>query len=256
MNALFQYVVVLSAITGLLIGSFLNVVAIRLLENKSIAYPPSHCVHCKHRLGVLDLIPVFSYLFLRGKCRYCKQKISSYYPIFELLTAGLFVLMTLIIGIQFELLAGLLLVGVLIVIVQTDLRSMLILDKVVWSGTAIAILLRLWVHPLPLWNYVVAAVLCSGLLFVVAMITNGGFGGGDIKLYVFIGLILGIKLTLLSFFLASAAGFLYGIYLILFKKVQKKQAIPFGPFIAIGAMVSYLFGDLLIQTYIQLLQPL
>ncbi|TMV52642.1 prepilin peptidase [Paenibacillus mesophilus] len=241
-----------AAFFGLIIGSFLNVVAIRLLKGESISYPPSHCVNCQHRLYPIDLIPVFSYLLLMGKCRYCRERISAAYPIGELAAAVTFGVTAWKIGYQPELLAGLLLASILIVIVQTDLRAMIIPDKVVFFGFGAAVLIRLFVHPLPLWSYLAAFVVGGGILLLLAVVSKGGMGGGDIKLFAFIGLILGLPLTLLALFVSALLGTLYGLILIVFRKFKRRTAIPFGPFLALGSLLSYLWGTGLIDFYVRL----
>jgi leader peptidase (prepilin peptidase)/N-methyltransferase len=236
---------------GLLIGSFLNVAAIRTLKKQSVSFPPSHCVHCKHRLHALDLIPVFSYVFLRGRCRYCKERISPVYPIGEGAAAFLFAWTGWHFGpYNSEWIAGLLLVSVLHIIIHTDLKAMLIPNKVIFTGAATAVALRAFLHPLPIWNYASAAALGFGLLYFLAVISRGGMGGGDIKLYLFIGAVCGLQATLLSLFVASLLGTVYGLSMKLSGRLQPKQPIPFGPFIAVGAWLSYLYADRWVQAYI------
>lgn len=235
---------------GLLFGSFFNVVAIRLLKQESVVHPPSHCVHCKHRLGPLDLVPMLSYLLLRGRCRYCQVRISPAYAIGEFTTALLFASAAWWIGYDPELIPGLLLASILVIIVQTDLRAMIIPNKVVYFGMASAIVVRLFLHPLPWWDYVLAFLVGGGLFYALAVATKGGMGGGDIKLFAFVGILLGLKLTLLTIFLSSLTGTLYGIILMLLGRYKRKQAIPFGPFIAVGAWISYLWGDFLLSWYL------
>lgn len=235
---------------GLPIGSFLNVVAIRVLKKESIAFPPSHCVHCDRRLRALDLVPVVSYVALRGRCRYCNERISPAYPIGETATAALFAW----IGWHYgpanpEWIAATLLASVLVVITQTDVRKMLIPNSVVFTGAALALALRAFLHPLPLWDYAVAAAVGFGFLYLLAIVSKGGMGGGDIKLYLFIGVLCGIQATLLSLFLASVLGVIYGLFVKLLGRLRPKQAIPFGPFIAIGAFLSFLYGETWIEAY-------
>lgn len=240
-------------ILGLLIGSFLNVAAIRSLTKQSIAFPSSHCVHCKHKLAPRDLIPVLSIVLLGGKCRYCAQRISPVYPIGEAVTAVLFVWVGWHIGpLNPEWTVGLLLVSVLVIITHTDIKSMTIPDSVVFTGIAFALLLRAFYHPLSFWNYVCAAAIGFSLLYLLAVASRGGMGGGDIKLYLFIGLMLGIKLTLLSLFLASVFGMVYGIAAIALNKQKKRKPIPFGPFIAAGSLLAYLYGEVWVNQYLNL----
>ena len=232
------------SVLGLMVGSFLNVAAIRALKKEPLHNSPSHCVHCNRRLRAADLVPLFSYIALRGRCRYCGGPISPAYPIGEAAAAVLFAWA----GWHFgpadpEWVPALLLASVLLVVVHTDLKAMIIPNSVVFAGVALAVLLRIFVHPLPLWNYAAAAAIAFALLYAAALASKGGMGGGDIKLYLFIGLICGIQDTLLSLFLASVLGAAFGIVLRAAGKLSRKQPIPFGPFIAIGTWLSCLYGD-------------
>jgi leader peptidase (prepilin peptidase)/N-methyltransferase len=254
MNGIF---VLLAAGFGLLIGSFLNVVAIRVLKKESIVFPPSHCVNCNHRLGPLDLFPVLSYLFLRGKCRYCKNPISPVYPAGELATGLLYALFAYQLGFHSELIVGLFFVSILVVITITDLREMLIPNRIIFFAMAVGAVLRLFVHTLPVWNYLAALVMGLGILFAITWISSAllkkeGMGGGDLKLFAFIGLILGIKLTLLAIFMSSLLGTVFGLYLIIAGKYHRNQYMAFGPFIAAGSILVYLWGNEIIQWYMEL----
>lgn len=237
-------------LAGLLIGSFLNVVAIRLLNGTSIAFPASHCITCKTELKSYELIPVLSYLFLRGKCRSCKTRISPVYPIGEASSALLFMLFAWQLGWKLELLPGLIFVSVMLVIVHTDLKARIIPDKVILFGLAAIIPIRLFVsHPLPLWDYVAASLLTGGLLYVLAAISKGGFGGGDIKLFALIGLFIGLKATLLTLFMASLVGYLFGMLGRLRRRGSQDKTIPFGPYIAAAGVFAYLWGNQLFDWY-------
>ncbi len=176
----------------------------------------------------------------------------------SILTALLFAYSAHKIGPQPELLAVLFFICILAIIVQTDLASMIIPNKVVAAGVAGALLIRAFVHPLPLWNYGVAAFVGSGALLAIGilgekLLKKETMGGGDIKLYVFIGLILGIKLTLLSLFLASLFGLIGGLALMAASAHARGKVIPFGPYIAAGALAAYFWGDGWIAWYLSLL---
>jgi leader peptidase (prepilin peptidase)/N-methyltransferase len=248
MNQTLIYMPVVVVI-GLLIGSFLNVVAIRTLNRESVAYPPSHCVHCQHPLQPVDLIPVLSFIFLKGKCRYCSAPFSKAYPAGEAGTAITFAIVFWNLGYSPEFIVGLLFASILIVIVMTDLRVRIIPDRVILFGVVAAVCLRLFIHALPLWDYAAAFFVGSGILLLIAMASKGGMGGGDIKLFSLIGLIVGIKLVLLTLFISSLLGTLYGILLFFAGRLEKRHAVPFGPFIAAGALTSYLWGNSLIDWY-------
>lgn len=228
---------------GLLFGSFFNVVAIRLLKKESINYPPSHCTSCQHRLGVLDLFPVFSYLFLRGRCRYCGEKISALYPLGEAMTAVIYFVVYKKIGLTPELLPALVLSTLLILAVLTDIREKLILDVITLPSMVILLIIRFFIGEEPFYIYALGGALGFGLLLLLAFVSRGGMGGGDIKLYAAIGVALGPLTTVMSLVLASFVGAVVGILLIALKIVKRKQPIAFGPSILIGTLVAYLYGQ-------------
>src|SRR5690606_1306850 len=133
---------VFASVFGLVFGSFYNVVGLRVPKNESIAYPPSHCTNCDRRLTALDLVPVFSYLFLRGKCRSCGASIHWVYPLMEAITAVLFTAVFLKFGFTPELIVGLLFVSMLVIITVSDIAYMLIPDKVLLPFAAVLLVLR------------------------------------------------------------------------------------------------------------------
>ncbi|WP_409346903.1 prepilin peptidase [Paenibacillus sp. MBLB4367] len=247
-----------SAALGLLVGSFLNVVAIRLPLKRSIVYPPSHCTSCKHRLHAVDLIPVVSYLLLRGKCRYCGHQVSSFYAVGEVVTAALFAVIAWQTGFSANLVIGLLFAAVLVTASISDLHYRLIPDRLVLFGVVAGGLLRLWNHPLPLWNYAVASLLGGAILFALASLASSlmkkeALGGGDLKLFAFVGIVLGIKLTLLTLFVSSLLGSVIGILLIASGKIKREAYLPFGPFIGLAGVLVFLWGERWIDFYFSLI---
>ncbi len=234
-----------------MLGSFLNVVAIRTLKKESIVFPPSHCPSCSTPLRLYDLIPVLSYIYLRGKCRYCQQPISVLYPLGELLTAVLFFMIYKTIGISYELIPAYLLALLLILSVLTDLRQMLILDRITIPFTILLGVSRLFIGEYSFFYYVGGGIAGFLLLLAVAFVSKGGMGGGDVKLYGAIGLVLGPSFTILSFIFATMAGAIGGLLLLASGKVKRKEPIAFGPYILIGTFTAYLFGHDLLAWYAQ-----
>ncbi|MCM3116747.1 prepilin peptidase [Neobacillus sp. MER 74] len=249
MNIIYSYFLLL----GLILGSFYNVVGLRVPLKKSIVTPRSSCGKCGHQLKPYELIPVISYLLQGGKCRGCKLRISPIYPIFELLTGLLFMTAPLVIGWSGELVVALTLISMFMIIVVSDIHYMLIPDKILIWFAGIFLLERiLW--PLnPWWDSLLGAVTGFILLLLIAVVSKGGMGGGDVKLYALIGLVLGIKLVLLSFFLSTLFGAVIGGLALLLKIVNRRQPIPFGPFIAAGTLTAYYWGTDLINLYIHFL---
>ncbi len=239
-------------IYGLVFGSFYNVVGLRVPKKESIVSPPSHCTVCDRRLTAMDLIPVGSYLFLRGKCRRCGTKISAVYPLMELATGVLFALAFYYSGFSIELLVALLFISMLVIITVSDISYMLIPNKILLPfGIAIA-LLRI-VSPLnPWWDSFLGAAVGFLVLFLIAIVSKGGMGGGDIKLFFVIGLVLGTKLTLFTLFLAALIGSIVGIIHLRRTRQGRKTPVPFGPSIAVAAVISYFYGNALVGWYLTL----
>ncbi|MFJ5715534.1 prepilin peptidase [Neobacillus sp. NPDC093127] len=238
---------------GLFFGSFYNVVGLRVPLKKSIIAPRSACPTCGHQLTPLELIPVVSYMFQRGKCRGCKSRISPIYPIMELLTGILFVTSSYVVGWSGELVVALTLVSMFMIIVVSDIHYMLIPDKILIWFAGIFLLER-FVWPLnPWWDSLIGAVTGFTLLLLIAIVSKGGMGGGDVKLYGLLGFVLGFKLVLLSFFLSTLYGAVLGGLAQLFRIVKKRQPIPFGPFIAAGTLSAYYWGPELIDLYLRFL---
>lgn len=239
-------------ILGLVLGSFYNVVGLRVPENVSIARPGSHCPACHRTLGKLDLVPVFSYLFLRGKCRGCGKKISMIYPAVELITGLLFMLAGYQFGLGMELAVALTLISLLMIIFVSDLFYMVIPDKVLIIFIPLVSLERIILPLDPWWDMLAGAFTGFALLYVIIIISKGGMGAGDAKLFFVIGLVFGLELTLLSLVAAIFIGAAYGILGMSLDKFKKNQAIPFGPFIAAGALISLFVGDALINWYLNI----
>lgn len=236
-------------IYGLIFGSFFNVVGLRVPKNKSIVFPPSHCTACDRRLGALDLVPVYSYLFLRGKCRGCGFKISPIYPLMELITGILFALSYRILGFGFELIVAIVFISLLVIISVSDIAYMLIPNKILFPFGILLILLRL-VSPLnPWWSSFAGAAIGFSLLFLIAVISKGGMGGGDIKLFFIIGIVLGPVQTLLTLFIASLIGTIVGVIFLKRTRQGRKTPIPFGPSIAAAAVIVHFGGSMIVDWY-------
>ena len=240
------------ALFGLVLGSFYNVVGLRVPKGESIVNPPSHCTSCDRRLTAVELIPVLSYLVQGGKCRGCGVKVSPIYCVTEIATAALFVLSYIKFGFTAELAVALLFVSLLVIINVSDIAYMLIPNKILLFFLPLLVIARI-VSPLdPWWDSVLGAFVGFGVLLLIAVVSKGGMGGGDIKLFFLIGLVLGTVNTLLTLFLASLIGMIVGIIILKVKGQGRKTPIPFGPSIALGALIAYFYGVDLIDWYWQL----
>ncbi|MDU0200205.1 prepilin peptidase [Paenibacillus sp. MAH-36] len=241
-------------ILGLVLGSFFNVVALRVPAKQSVINPPSACPKCGTKLKAKDLIPVISYIFTRGQCRYCGTKVSILYPLGELATGLLFLWVYVHFGITVESLIALTLVSLLVIITVSDLSYMLIPNKILIVFFPIFIVLR-FIFPgdQAWWSYVLGAVIGGGIIVLIAILSRGGMGMGDAKLLIVCGAVLGLSHIMVAFVLACMIGSLIGGLLLLLKITKRKQPIPFGPSLALGILISYGYGSDMIKAYLTLL---
>lgn len=237
---------------GLLLGSFYNVVGLRVPVKQSIVAPRSACPKCKHQLKWFELIPVISYIIQGGKCRQCKTVISPVYPLVELTTGLLFATAPLLLGWNLELVVTWTLISLFMIIFVSDITYMLIPDKILIVFAGIFLVERIFIPLTPWWDSILGAAVGFTMLLVIAIVSKGGMGGGDIKLFALVGFIVGTKVLLLSFFLATLFGAIYGAIGLLFKFVKRGKPMPFGPFIASGTLTAYYFYEPIMSTYLQL----
>ncbi|WP_338083090.1 prepilin peptidase [Bacillus tianshenii] len=238
---------------ALLLGSFYNVVGLRIPKGMSIVAPRSHCTSCKQTLTGIDLIPVLSYVFSKGRCRYCKQAVSPIYPLFELLTAVLFVLAPFLMGWTYELVIAWTLISMLIIIVITDIHYMLIPNKILLFFFLLFIFERFFIPYQTLPNHLIGLAVGFAIPALVALLSKGGMGGGDIKLFAVLGFVLGWKMVILTFFLSSLIGMMAALIGMLFGKVKRGVPFPFGPSIAVAALIGYFAGEQILNLYFSLL---
>lgn len=265
----------LIALFGLVVGSFLNVVILRGIKGESLFGSSnwrSHCPACKHTLSAFDLIPVFSFLFLKSKCRYCHKKISWQYPLVEIGTASVFVLTSIyVFSLSMPTLLFLLILmllwsifSVLIVVFVTDLRWGLVPVNYVWWVLPAALLLRIFLnYPVStsltdlalLTSLDLFAALIVGLLFWGLYIATKrrGIGEGDIPLGFLLGLLVGFPGFLVALLLSFVTGALVSIVLICLRRKKISSTIPFGPFLISSMMISVIWGERLLSWYLGLL---
>ncbi|WP_257346337.1 prepilin peptidase [Pseudalkalibacillus decolorationis] len=234
---------------GLIMGSFFNVVGLRVPKKESLIWPGSHCTNCQTSLKVIDLVPVVSYIFTYGKCRYCGREISFIYPTIEGLTGILFAYSYIQFESPFALFGAILLISLLMIVFVTDISYLIIPDRVLIVFAISFILYRVWVPTTPWWGAWLGALLGFGLLLLFAILSRGGMGGGDIKLFAVLGLMFGWIDIFLVLFLASLVGSIFGVSMLLLRKVQRKQHIPFGPFIVTAAIIVLFWGEQIWRLY-------
>ena len=244
---------ILGGAIGLCIGSFLNVVIYRLPLKKSIVSPPSRCRNCDYLLHWYDNIPVFSWLWLGGRCRKCGTIVSIQYPIVELITGALFVLVIWLTPVGPLLASRLILVCILIALFGIDLEHQILPNSITLPGIAIGLLFSL-IAP-PGWrDALVGALLGGGILYGIAWgyylwRREEGMGMGDVKMLAMIGAFLGWKAVIVTLVLSSFAGAIIGLGMMAVQKGDMKYALPFGTFLAIGTVIAMFVGDPLVAWY-------
>ncbi len=243
-------------VLGALVGSFLNVCTLRLPKGESIIIPGSHCPHCHHPIMFYDNIPLISYLVLGGKCRYCKKSISAQYPLIEGITAISSLCLFLRYGLSWSYLFYFSFVAALIVITVIDLYHQIIPDVISIPGVGVGLLGVLILRPIPFFNSLMGTVLGGGSLFVIATLyqwlcKREGMGGGDVKLLAMIGAFLGWDAVILTILLSSLIGSVTGILIMVLKGKDFKYAIPFGPFLSLGAVIALFYKNEIIFWYLQ-----
>ncbi len=252
---------------GLIVGSFLNVVIDRLPAGQSIAYPPSHCPHCRHKLAYYDLVPLFSFFYLKGKCRYCRVKISRYYPLIETATGALFVLTTFIAGLDIYLLF---IISSLIIVFFIDLKYGIIPFKIIILSLAIITIRYIFVYfecvmskgiasslllamtsacEVSVLNYFLSGVGVFVVFLLLFLVTRGrGIGFGDVVFSLFMGYLLGFPKIVLGIYIAFLTGAIISLILVISRKKKFRGGIiPFGPFLVTGTVVSIFWGQIIID---------
>jgi leader peptidase (prepilin peptidase) / N-methyltransferase len=241
-----------AALFGLLIGSFLNVVAWRLPRGESLVKPRSKCPGCQTQLKAYDNIPVFSWLVLRGKCRGCGEKISARYPVVEAVTAALYVLVVALkLDDVRELVAGLVLVTFLVPIAVIDLDLKVIPNKLTAPAAVLGVALAAVLEPSFLPEALIAGAAALFFFLLPTLIHQKGMGMGDVKLVGVLGLYLG-RAVAPAIFIALILGVVVGAAVIAAKGMSdgRRTKIPFGPFLAVGALIAFFVGDDLMDSYI------
>lgn len=238
-----------------MVGSFINVCIHRLPRDESVVFPSSHCPNCQALILPYDNIPLFSFLFLKGRCRACKTPISWKYPLVELVHGLGALLLVRQFGFSAQAAVYALFLAALIAVIFIDLSHQIIPDVITLPGMAIGMVASSTVLP-PGWANAMTGLLLGGGLFYavallsVAILKKEGMGGGDIKLIAMIGAFLGWQATLLTIFLAALWGSAIGLFLILVQGRSRAEPIPFGPFLAAGAMISLFWGEAIMHWYL------
>lgn len=229
----------------------MNVCIYRIPRGESICYPPSHCTYCGRKIKPYDMIPVLSFIFLCGKCRYCKKKISLVYPALELINSVLYVSLYYIYGLNMEFFKYAVFVSISIVIGFIDYRTENVYSNTILFGTVSGILFIIYdaINHMNITTYIYGAALGASILIAIIILTHA-MGAGDAELCFLCGLFCGVRVTLLILFLSFIIGGMAGALLVAAKKKKRTDYIPFGPSIAAASIISVLAGKRIIMWYI------
>lgn len=246
--------VVLLAVLGLAIGSFLNVCIHRIPRGESLNHPPSRCPHCGQGLRWFDNVPVFGYLWLRGRCRACRAPISIRYPIVEIVTMALFLVHYAVFGWTPLLAVRLLFACAMVVLFAIDLEHHLLPNVITLPGIVAGLLFSV-VLPPGIVNALIGVVVGGGVLWAIGEAYyrysgQEGMGGGDVKMLAMIGAFLGWKLVILTLVLSSVAGSVIGMALIATRRGGLKYELPYGTFLALAALAASLVGEQIVAWYV------
>jgi len=249
---------VLIFLLGVCIGSFLNAAIFRVHEDKSVWKGRSKCMKCEEPISWYDLVPVLSYLRLRGRCRKCKSVIDWQYPIIEIVT-GLFFLIAFAVSPDnlFLVVRNWIFISYLVIIFVYDLRYMYILDRFTIPAIIIAVIINLWIGVVPAWSILLGAFVLGGFFFLQYVISKGVWiGGGDIRMGALMGFMLGFEQGLVAIFLAYVIGATISIFLLMSGKASRKTPIPFGTFLTLSTLIVLFVGKDLLHWYLSFLYSL
>jgi len=243
---------------GAVIGSFLNVCIYRIPRNLSIIFPSSRCPSCNNPIRAWDNIPILSYVLLGARCRSCREKIPVRYPVVEMLNALFYCAVLWRYGFGWDFALYCIFCSSMIVITFIDLDFQIIPDRITLAGIPLGFIAGAFLLADPfsrssllgLKSALIGFLAGGGFFYLVAVLSKGGMGGGDIKMMAMVGGLLGWKAVFLTTFVGSVVGSLFGIFLMVLKGKGRKAKIPFGPFLALGALVSLFFGQEILRWYL------
>lgn len=247
-------------VVGLVFGSFFNVCIYRIQEGGSLSYPPSHCTKCNNRLKWYDLIPVVSYVVLKGKCRYCHDKISLRYPIIELITGLLFYATYYKYGLSLYTLKFVIFISMMLIIGMIDFDTTDVYFSTIIASSVVGIIfiiISIFLKATFI-TYILGAIIGAAIIAIIIIaskiiIGTEGMGWGDAEICLVCGLFLGVKLLIVTLFISFIVGGIIGAALLILKIKTREDYIPFGPFIAIAAIVTVFFGQSIVNQYLSMM---
>lgn len=247
------FIAIIFFVYGLVLGSFYNVVGLRVPIGTFWKQKQSYCYTCKRTLSWTELIPVISYLKQKGKCKGCGEPFSALYPIMEFSTGVLFALSYLVFGLTLETVFSLVIVSMVMIITVSDIAYQKIPNKILLFFVPLVTLLVISVSNISFLSVITGAGLAFTLVFLIIILSKGGMGMGDLKYFTLFGFIFGWKLFLLLFLLSTIYGAIVNGVLLATNKVTRKTKVPFGPYIGAAALTVLFFGNQLLDLYLSLL---
>ncbi|WP_225743924.1 A24 family peptidase [Marinilactibacillus sp. Marseille-P9653] len=247
------FIAIIFFVYGLVLGSFYNVVGLRVPIGTFWKQKQSYCYTCKRSLSWTELIPVISYLNQKGKCKGCGEPFSALYPIMEFSTGILFALSYLVFGFTLETIFSLIVVSMVIIITVSDIAYQKIPNKILLFFAPLISILLIVISNITFLSALIGAGLAFALIFLIIILSKGGMGMGDLKYFTLFGFIFGWKLFLLLFLLSTIYGAAVNSVLLITKKVSRKTKVPFGPYIGAAALTVLFFGNTLLDWYLSLL---
>ena len=244
--------IIFLAILGAAVGSFLNVCIDRLPHRQSLLRPPSHCDGCRVPLRWMELLPIISFLALRGRCRSCQVSIPRRSPLVETIMAASFALLVYYFGLGTQSATFTFYIAIFTVIFFVDLEQGIIPNRVIYPAAGVAVLLSLFLPEVGLLRALIGGILAFGLILGIYLAARGGMGGGDVKLAGLIGLAAGFPAVIPSRLLACLGGGVTASILLGLRRKRRKDPVPFGPFLAVGALVGLLWGTQMVEVWINL----
>ncbi|WP_459770298.1 prepilin peptidase [Alkalibacterium sp. s-m-28] len=246
------FFIVVFFLYGLIFGSFFNVVGLRVPAKSLFSEKRSYCDTCQRTLSWKELIPVFSYLIQKGKCRGCHEHISLIYPLMELATGILFALNYFFFGFTNRMILGLLLISLIIPITVSDIEYKRIPNRLLIFFSPLFLMYRLFFPLNPFYMSGIGAAVAFILVLIIILVSKGGMGVGDLKYFTLFGFVFGLYHFLLLFFLSTLFGSVGGLITMKVKRLGRKSRIAFGPYIGLAALIVFFIGEPLIGWYISL----
>lgn len=247
-----QFIIAIFFLYGLIFGSFFNVVGLRVPKQTLFEEKRSYCDTCQRTLTWKELIPVFSYLFQKGRCSGCRESISPLYPIMETATGLLFAASYYYYGFSHQMLLGLLLTSLIIPVTVSDIAYKRIPNKLLLFFSPIFLLYCLLSPLNTLWLSLTGALLAFSLVFTIILVSKGGMGVGDLKYFTLLGFVFGPYYFLLLFFLSTVFGSIGGLITMRIQKINSRSKIAFGPYIGLAALTVFFVGENIIGWYLSL----